>query len=85
MSNRDYGFYEDNQSKEGMYSNKQGKKGNYKELAFAPKPKMMLFFAYRGEVEEKKLIQQISLAKETAANLGMEKPLCVMHNALITL
>lgn len=60
-------------------------KGNYKELAFAPKPKMMLFFAYRGEVEEKKLIQQISLAKETAANLGMEKPLCVMHNALITL
>ncbi|MCR4835617.1 MAG: hypothetical protein K5899_04420 [Bacteroidaceae bacterium] len=60
-------------------------KGNYKKLSFAPQPKMMLFFAYRGEVEEKKLTQQMSLAKETAANLGMEKPLCVMHNALITL
>ena len=30
MSNQDYGFYEDNQMKEGMHGNKQGKKGNYK-------------------------------------------------------
>ena len=59
--------------------------GNYKELDFAPKPKMMLFFAYRGKMEEKELTQQISLAKETAAKLGMEEPLCIMHNALITL
>ncbi len=59
--------------------------GNYKKLDFAPKPKMMLFFAYRGKMEEKELTQQISLAKETAAKLGMEEPLCIMHNALITL
>ena len=60
-------------------------KGNYKELIFAPKPKMMLFFAYRGEMENEKLTQQIDLAKKTAETLEMEDPLCIMHNALITL
>ena len=30
MSNQDIGFYEGNQSREGMYNNKQNKKNNYK-------------------------------------------------------
>ena len=60
-------------------------KGSYKELTFAPKPKMMLFFAYRGEVENVKLTKQIDLARKTADELGMEEPLFVMHNAQITL
>ena len=60
-------------------------KGEYKEFNLAPKPKMMLIFAYRGEAEDKKLAQQIKMAKKMAKVLGMDEPVCFMHNALITL
>lgn len=61
--------------------------GNEKILSFSPdnKPKMMLIIAYRGDLEKNALEKQISLTKETAEELGMEEPLCIMLNALITL
>lgn len=61
--------------------------GNEKILSFSPdnKPKMMLIIAYRGDFEKNALEKQISLTKETAEELGMEEPLCIMLNALITL
>lgn len=62
-------------------------KGNEKVLSFSPdnKPKMMLIFAYRGDIEKNKLGKHLSQAKETAKELGMKEPLCIMLNALITL
>lgn len=60
-------------------------RGKCKEFIFAPKPKMMLIFAYRGEVEEKLLIKQIETAKNKAKELCMDDPVCLLHNALITL
>lgn len=62
-------------------------KGNEKVLSFSSdnKPKMMLIFVYRGDIEKKELEKQTSLAKETAKELGMKEPLCIMINALITL
>lgn len=62
-------------------------KGNEKVLSFSSgnKPKMMLIFAYRGDIEKKELEKQTSLAKEAAEELGMKEPLCIMLNALITL
>lgn len=60
---------------------------NDKELSFSTdnKPKMMLILAYRGDIEKNKLEKQMSLAKETAKELGMDEPLCILFNALITL
>lgn len=62
-------------------------KGKKKVLSFSPdnKPKMMLIFAYRGDIEKNELEKQISLVKETSKDLRMEEPLCILFNALITL
>lgn len=60
-------------------------KGTCKELNLAPKPKMMLLFAYRDEVEKMLLTKQIETAKKMAKELGMDEPVCLLHNALITL
>jgi len=52
---------------------------------FASKPKMMLILAYRGKMENEKLSKEREKAKEHAKKIGMEEPLCIMYNALITL
>jgi hypothetical protein len=59
--------------------------GTHKDFNFASKPKMMLILAYRGNIEKEKLSKEGEKAKEQAKKIGMEEPLCIMYNALITL
>ena len=59
--------------------------GTKKEFCFGAKPKMMLILAYRGERERIKLETECTKAKKRAREIGMEEPLCIMHNALIKL
>lgn len=60
-------------------------KGTHKVLRFCSKPKMMLILAYRGEKEKELLEDEAEKAKREAAKLGMDEPVCIMHNALIEL
>lgn len=55
------------------------------EYHLAPQPKMMIILAYRGEEEKVKMMKEVDTAQEYAASIGMDKPICVVHNALITL
>lgn len=59
--------------------------GTPKSFNFASKPKMMLILAYRGKMEKEKLSKESEKAEEHAKKIGMEEPLCIMYNALITL
>lgn len=59
--------------------------GTKKEFRFGAKPKMMLILAYRGERERIKLEAEYTKAKKRAKEIGMEEPVCIMHNALIKL
>ncbi len=60
-------------------------KGTHKALRFGSKPKMMLILAYRGEKEKELLEAEAEKAKREAARIGMDEPVCIMHNALIEL
>ena len=60
-------------------------KGTHKEFCFGKKPKMMLILAFRGEKEEKLLKAEAEKAKKEAVRIGMEEPICIMHDALIQL
>lgn len=59
--------------------------GEWKDLVFAPKPKMMLILAYRGQKELAILSKENTYAIDASNKIGMEPPLSIMHNALITL
>lgn len=59
--------------------------GTKKDFVFGAKPKMMLILAYRGERERIKLEAEYTKAKKRAKEIGMEEPVCIMHNALIKL
>ena len=59
--------------------------GECPDLVFAPKPKMMLILAHRGNKEAKQLESSAKLAIDHAHEIGMSTPIVIHHNALITL
>lgn len=59
--------------------------GEPKEFHYDERPKMMLISAYRGEMERKELEKEAQKACAEAERIGMEKPVCILYNALIKL
>ena len=59
--------------------------GEPKEFHYDERPKMMLISAYRGEMEREELEKEAQKACAEAERIGMEKPVCILYNALIKL